>query len=398
MVPDLSRFPGPLDKAQVMLETAAEVEHMLLVQYLYAALTLKSGQLLEALTPAQQRAVRAWRGTLMGIAIEEMGHLMSVQNLRLLTGAHPTFDREEFPPKVPVYPFTLHLEPLSTMSLAKYVLAEAPLSEDDELGRYREIVGQAGPIRHVGIIYGVLAVLFSSPDTLPSPSSPEHWDQFVLGVAEASGAIDHPEHWHLPEGTLVPSSVARQGDPDHFATAQSGFFFDRVQSLADARRLLQRVGEQGEAPVDAPSGSHYRRFRAMFEGADGIVAFPADGSFVPSLDVETDPRLEQLEGPARSMAQEIDDVYAAMLTSLTSYLSPRPTVDRALLAVTAVDQMTDIRRIARNLVTLPQRPGSTRFASPVFSPPTRTGRLSAPSLPGRLYPGPRPVVAPSRRP
>jgi hypothetical protein len=136
----------------------------------------------------------------------------------------------------------------------------------------------------------------------------------------------------------------------------------------------------------------------MFEGADGIVAFPADGSFVPSLDVETDPRLEQLEGPARSMAQEIDDVYAAMLTSLTSYLSPRPTVDRALLAVTAVDQMTDIRRIARNLVTLPQRPGSTRFASPVFSPPTRTGRLSAPSLPGRLYPGPRPVVAPSRRP
>ena len=40
-IPDLSEYPEALDKAKILLETAAEVEHALLVQYLYAAFSLK---------------------------------------------------------------------------------------------------------------------------------------------------------------------------------------------------------------------------------------------------------------------------------------------------------------------------------------------------------------------
>src|SRR5436305_10404303 len=74
-IPELTVWPTPLDKARLLLETAAEVEHALLVQYLYAAFALDTG-LPDA---AQRDAVTDWSGTLHAIARQEMGHLMTVQ-------------------------------------------------------------------------------------------------------------------------------------------------------------------------------------------------------------------------------------------------------------------------------------------------------------------------------
>ena len=56
-----------------------------------------------------------------------MGHLVTVQNLLQALGLPPNFEREDFPPRKDLYPFALHLEPLRQHSLAKYVVAEAPL-------------------------------------------------------------------------------------------------------------------------------------------------------------------------------------------------------------------------------------------------------------------------------
>jgi hypothetical protein len=369
-IPDLQPFPGPLDKAHVLLEAAAEVEHMLLIQYLYAALTLKSGAPLDVLKPDERTAVRSWRGTLMGISIEEMGHLMSVQNLRLLLGADAIFDREEFPPREDIYPFVLHLEPLSRTSLAKYVLAEAPFASDAELESYREIVGMSTKVRHVGVIYGLLAVLFSSPDTIPPADSTDEWEQFVRKVAIRAGAMEHPDAWHIPEGSLLPESFAKQGDPAHFSAANDGFFFERVRTLADARALTRRIGVQGEAPVEsAELVSHYRRFRRMFEGNGTILKFPADGAFVPSADVDTDPSLASYDGAALEIAKRLDATYAALLASLAGYFSAGAKADRERLAWEALEQMTDIKSDANRLVTLPQNGATTRRASPVFSMP-----------------------------
>ena len=56
------------------LHEACEIEHSLLVQYLYAALSVKKG-LDEGLTPHQQRLARDWQARMLVIAREEMGHL-----------------------------------------------------------------------------------------------------------------------------------------------------------------------------------------------------------------------------------------------------------------------------------------------------------------------------------
>ena len=130
-LPDLAAWPSPLDKAKILLESAAEIEHALLVQYLYAAYSLKSAD--DVSDPAQQGVLDfendpdSWPRILLGIAREEMGHLITVQNLLQALGLPPNFEREDFPPRKDLYPFALHLEPLSQHSLAKYVVAEAPL-------------------------------------------------------------------------------------------------------------------------------------------------------------------------------------------------------------------------------------------------------------------------------
>jgi len=64
-LPDLTDWPQPLDKARILLESAAEVEHALMVQYLYAAYSLKDarevtdplgGSLREVRTPRSRRS------------------------------------------------------------------------------------------------------------------------------------------------------------------------------------------------------------------------------------------------------------------------------------------------------------------------------------------------------
>ena len=67
-LPDLTRWPAPVDKARILLESAAEVEHALMVQYLYAAYSLKGSD--EVQDPAQQAALDesspdSWKGTVM---------------------------------------------------------------------------------------------------------------------------------------------------------------------------------------------------------------------------------------------------------------------------------------------------------------------------------------------
>src|SRR3712207_849437 len=72
-----------------LLRIAAGIEHALMAQYLYAAYSLGGPDV-----PARlQEAVRSWQETILGVAKEEMGHLITVQNLLTVLGAPRTFDR-----------------------------------------------------------------------------------------------------------------------------------------------------------------------------------------------------------------------------------------------------------------------------------------------------------------
>src|SRR5215203_586456 len=71
-----------------LLHTAAEIEHALMVQYLYAGWSLP---------PDGADLVRRWRREVLQVAREEMAHFVAVQNLLRFVGGPLNFDREDFP-------------------------------------------------------------------------------------------------------------------------------------------------------------------------------------------------------------------------------------------------------------------------------------------------------------
>src|SRR5436190_17547471 len=157
---------APHDEAVFLLHIGAEVEHALMVQYLYAAYSLKRP---EDVPQEHQDKVRAWKRTLLGIAREEMGHLVTVQNLLRLIGGPVTLDREDYPFRSDLYPFHFRLEPVSKGSLAKYILAEMPYMAEmpDEM---KEIMVRATtsddvPVNRIGAIYLRISHILSPPPT-----------------------------------------------------------------------------------------------------------------------------------------------------------------------------------------------------------------------------------------
>src|SRR5262245_35915520 len=79
-----------------LLVEAAQFEHLIMCQDLYASFRLKT-EPDEGLTAVQAEAVERWRKTLTGIAIEEMLHLALVANVMTAIGAAPTLARPNFP-------------------------------------------------------------------------------------------------------------------------------------------------------------------------------------------------------------------------------------------------------------------------------------------------------------
>lgn len=164
-LPILKDFPTPLGKARALLQNAAQVEHALLVQYLYAAYSLKENA--EELPDAEQLAqVQEWRNLLRGIATEEMGHLITVQNLLLFLDLPLHLERGDTTGTDGLHPFALNLEPVTKTSLAKYVAAEMPDPGKHPLQEIQEIIDRATngagmTVNRVGVLYGLLGVVFA---------------------------------------------------------------------------------------------------------------------------------------------------------------------------------------------------------------------------------------------
>src|SRR5580698_9012522 len=88
-------FRPSREQALYALCEAAELEHCLMCTYLYAAFSLKTSA--EGLSTEQAAAVANWRRTIIGIATEEMGHLLAVWNITSALGGAPRVGRANFP-------------------------------------------------------------------------------------------------------------------------------------------------------------------------------------------------------------------------------------------------------------------------------------------------------------
>ena len=86
-----------------LLSQAAELEHGLMCEYLYAAFSLKTSAG-PGLREEQLAAVERWRGMILGIAAEEMLHWAVVQNLLTAVGSAPFVSRPHMPHQARGYP------------------------------------------------------------------------------------------------------------------------------------------------------------------------------------------------------------------------------------------------------------------------------------------------------
>ncbi|HEX5451571.1 MAG TPA: ferritin-like domain-containing protein, partial [Candidatus Limnocylindrales bacterium] len=110
-----------------MLGLAAELEHSITCQYLFATFSMKQTAD-EGLTAEQLDAVKRWRRTISRVAEQEMLHLALVQNLLVALGAAPHLSRPNFPHPARHFPqaVQLLLMPFGEEAMRHCVYLERP--------------------------------------------------------------------------------------------------------------------------------------------------------------------------------------------------------------------------------------------------------------------------------
>jgi hypothetical protein len=154
-------FSDPYLELIRLLKEGAEIEHDLMVQYLYGAFSLKPAYSGLVGTPQPNAS------SLMGIIVEEMHHLASVNRLLVELEAKPMLTRQDFPFETDAYPFPFELAPLGTTSLAKFTYCEADktrikrarsVSDDSTLllDKLKTTLGGSIVPNHVGSLYDAI--------------------------------------------------------------------------------------------------------------------------------------------------------------------------------------------------------------------------------------------------
>ena len=134
-----------------LLCQAAEIEHLAMGQYLYAAFSLRT-EVGPGLTAAQFEAVERWRAVILSIAAEEMLHWAMVNNLLTAIGSAPYVTRPNYPQRAKGYPPSVQFEllPFAEEALRHFVYFERATGVDVEDGESFEHTGQAPPPMSAG--------------------------------------------------------------------------------------------------------------------------------------------------------------------------------------------------------------------------------------------------------
>jgi len=404
----------PRDYLSLLLYIDAEIEHALMDQYLYAAWSLGGPQV-----PADKVAmVRGWQEVVLGIAKEEMGHLVTVQNILRMIGAPLNLSRDDYPWDVLFYPFPFKLEPLTLDSLAKYVYAESPANWSGKLAdevRTRVHHETTRPHR-VGELFDLMLGLIKDESFIPDSAfrastyqDQANWDEWGRGYQNgARGNFGHSNMPNTPNVLVMP-----------------------VRSRTDAIAALTAISEQGEAPRsdDPNESSHFTRFLNIYKEMSAC----AHENWSPSRNMAVNPWVDPLDSSlaadthtdksstlithpeARLWALLHNLRYRMLLTYLAhsftlagGLVSSGNHAPRGSIINAAFGEMYNLRAITAILQTLPVAPGSDVFAGPPLQMPyTLELPIDEPDkwqlhddlieASSRLAEELRPLVAPARR-
>ncbi|MGN6169784.1 MAG: ferritin-like domain-containing protein [Solirubrobacteraceae bacterium] len=235
-----------------LLAEAAQLEHMIMCQYLYAEFSLKDGTE-EGLNAEQADAVERWRKVLRGIAVEEMLHLALVANVMTSIGAVAPFGRPNFPQRSGYFPSGVQLDllPFGERALLHFLYLERPegmerqdaegfvpvapprqqLSEEEAMPRGQEFMtvghlyrGIEDGLRGLASRLGEHAVFVGSPRAQARPEIVQ-WPQLiaVTGLDSALSAI----------GEIIEQGEGARGD---WRDAHYGRFLGIWQEYHELRR------------------------------------------------------------------------------------------------------------------------------------------------------------------
>lgn len=313
------------------LHEAAEIEHGLMIQYLFPALSLKK-RTDEDITAPQLALVRSWEATILGVAVEEMGHLGTVCNLLAAIGEGPHLGRPNFPQTVGYYPFPFDLVEFGDEALYRMLVFELPRGEP------------LPPPPHVPA-EARAAALRVAPDPLEYEYVGELYEKIRHGFTV------------LPENELFIGPPAAQVADTWSVALDLRPVVDRAGALA----ALDDIIEDGEGAPDDRAGSHYDRFRTIRE------QYAEQGYFAASRPVVRNPQTREhrdadpggtllTHAPAVRAAEVFNMAYAATLTVLQQVFSPAGETEeqREVLKASAGQLMsTAVRPLAEVLTELP---------------------------------------------
>jgi len=289
------------------LSEAAELEHGLLIQYLFAALSLKR-RVDEGITPVQQSLIVDWERTVLRVAHEEMYHLASVCNLLSAIGGAPQFGRPNFPQPTETslveeesyYPFDFQLERFNDSTLYRFVIFELPEGETPpEPPEQPDLEG-------VG--------LRAAPDPLVYSHVGELYSQIREGFER------------IPEEVLFIGPKPYQDVEDWGLRMK----IHVVKDLPSAQEAIEAIVIEGEGSPGAREGSHYDRFLKIREALRK--ERQKNPRFDPARPVVLNPQTRRHrdagEGATliahevtREVAELFNDIYSTMLLMLIQYYS-----------------------------------------------------------------------------
>lgn len=237
-----------------LLKLAAEVEHALMALYLYTASSVVNAD----------DADQDYRRLLQNVAIQEMGHLATAQNLLLLLGGSDAvhMQRDVYRRASELNPIPFVLEPVSRVALAKGVAAEMPASvppdlEDKVAALVKIATEDAHVVLHrVGAIYATIRWMF-----LPAAVA-RRW-------IDLPSIAPMPPNPHLTDADLVPRAEieAFEASPEEWPSTLEDFILETPHTCAEAVVAIDRITEQGEG-FGTQAHSHFMAFLQLTDAFD----------------------------------------------------------------------------------------------------------------------------------
>ena len=340
-----------------MLCEAAELEHGIMCQYLYAAFSLKQSQD-EGLTADEAEAVRTWRTRISHVATQEMLHLSLVQNLLSAIGGAPHLSRPNFPHPATHYPAGVHLAllPFGEPALQHFMFLERPEGMDIHDADGMAALGRAAPAMQVGEIV---------PRSQDFKTVGHLYRSIEAGIAHLAEKFG--ERWLFVGPPRAQATQEYFGWPELIA----------VTDAASAQRAIDEILEQGEGPRGHWKDAHFGQFVEILDEYLRLrEANPAFDPVRPVVTVnvrpsERDTGVPLATDPLTSRVMDLFNVsYEVLLLMLQRFFAHTEETDAQLkaLADASLGLMLEAIKPLGDLVTTlpagPDYPGRT--AGPSF--------------------------------